>query len=46
MVAKFKTIPSDVNFAIEHPTKCIEIVHSECFDWAEYEDENDEGELV
>jgi len=38
MVAKFKMIPSDVNFAIEHPTKCVEIVHSECFDWEDYED--------
>lgn len=42
MVAKFKMLPSDVNYAIEHPTKCIELVHNECFDWQEYEDENEE----
>jgi hypothetical protein len=37
MVAKFKMIDSDVNYAIDHPTKCIELVHSECFDWDEYD---------
>jgi len=41
MAAKFKVIDSSVNFAIEHPTKCIELVHNECFDWQDYEDEND-----
>ena len=39
MATKFKVIDSEVNFALEHPTKCIEVVHSECFDWDEYEDE-------
>jgi hypothetical protein len=39
MVAKFKLLPSDVNYAIEHPTKCIELVHSECFDWDDYPEE-------
>jgi hypothetical protein len=39
MVAKFKMIPSDVHFAIENPTKCIEIVHDECFDYEDYERE-------
>ncbi len=39
MVAKFKMLPSDVNYAIEHPTKCIELMHSECFDWSEYDKE-------
>lgn len=38
MVAKFKMLSSEVNYAIEHPTKCIEIVHNECFDWEDYED--------
>lgn len=44
MVAKFKMLPSDVNYAIEHPTKCIELVHNECFDWAEYGDEERDGD--
>lgn len=39
MVAKFKMLSSEVNFAIEHPTQCIELVHSECFDWEDYERE-------
>jgi hypothetical protein len=38
MVSKFKAIESDVNIAIEHPTKCVEIVHSECFDWEDYDE--------
>jgi hypothetical protein len=38
MVAKFKMLESDVNYAITHPTKCIEIVHSNCFDWDEYDE--------
>lgn len=38
MVSKFKMLESEVNFAIEHPKKCIELVHSECFDWEEYDD--------
>ena len=44
MVAKFKKLESDVNYAIEHPTRCIEIVHSECFDWQEYDDQEGEGD--
>jgi len=39
MVSKFKQIDSSVNYAIKHPTKCVELVHSECFDWQEYEEE-------
>jgi hypothetical protein len=35
MVAKFKLIESDTAYAIDHPSKCIEIVHSECFDYDE-----------
>ncbi len=42
MVAKFKLIESDVNYAIEHPTRCVELVHNDCFDWEEYEDEKDD----
>jgi biotin synthase-related radical SAM superfamily protein len=41
MVSKFKLIDSDASFAIEHPTRCIELVHSECFDWDEYGDEKE-----
>jgi hypothetical protein len=41
MVSKFRLIESDVNFAIEHPTKCVELVHSECFDYSEYGDEDE-----
>lgn len=33
MASKFKVIGSEVNFAIERPTRCIEIVHAECFDY-------------
>lgn len=39
MVAKFKMTESDVSFAITHPTECIEVVHSECFDWENYNEE-------
>jgi hypothetical protein len=39
VVAKFKMINSDVNYAIEHPTRCIELVHNECFDWQDYDEE-------
>lgn len=41
MVAKFKYIPSDVNYAIEQPTRCIELMHMDCFAWDEHE--NDEA---
>lgn len=36
MVAKFKMINSETSYAIDHPTRCIELVHSECFDWDDY----------
>jgi hypothetical protein len=42
MVSRFKLIDSAVNFAIEHPTRCIELTHSECFDWSDYDDEEKE----
>ncbi len=44
MVAKFKMIPSDTAFAVEHPTRCIEVVHSECFDYEDYEHEEHDDE--
>lgn len=39
MVAKFVLLDSDASYAIDHPTRCIEIVHNECFDWEDYPDE-------
>lgn len=41
MVAKFILIESDVNFALDHPTKCLELVHEECFDYEDYGDEDE-----
>lgn len=43
MVAKFKMIDSAVNYAIEHPSQCIEIVHGECFDYSEYDEDQDDN---
>lgn len=37
MLSKFKQIGSATAFAIDHPTRCIEIVHSECYDWDDHE---------
>jgi hypothetical protein len=31
MIARFKMLASDVNFAIEHPTECLDIIHEECY---------------
>lgn len=45
MVSKFRLIDSDVNFAVEHPSRCIEIVHNECFDWDDYGDEEPPEEV-
>jgi hypothetical protein len=42
MVSRFRLIDSDASFAIEHPTRCIELTHSECFDWSDYDDEEKE----
>lgn len=41
MIAEFVLIDSDTSYAIEHPTKCVEIVHAECFDYSEYGDEKE-----
>lgn len=41
MISKFHYIPSEVNFAIENPSRCIDLVHAECFDYEEYGDEGD-----
>jgi hypothetical protein len=37
MLSVFHEIPSDVHYAIEQPTACVEIVHSACYDWADHE---------
>jgi hypothetical protein len=31
MVSRYKTIESDVHYAIEQPTLCLEIFHRECY---------------
>lgn len=36
VVAKFKMLDSAVNYAIDHPTECIELMHEECFDHDDY----------
>lgn len=41
MLAEYCAIPSDVNVAISHPERCIEIVHSDCYDWTDPEDEDE-----
>lgn len=41
MATRIKIIPSDTSFAVEHPHKLIEIVHDECFDYGEWEDNDD-----
>ena len=43
MLAEYHAIPSDVNVAISHPERCIEIVHSACYDW-DYQEEAQDGE--
>lgn len=44
MVSKFKMLESGMSYAIEHPTKCIELVHNECFDHEEYDEHEGEGD--
>lgn len=39
MLSTYKAIESSVNFAITQPTQCVEIVHDECYDWEDYDDE-------
>lgn len=38
MLSTYKSIASDVHFAIMQPTQCLEIVHSECYDWEDRDD--------
>jgi hypothetical protein len=44
MVAEFHKIDSEVNVAISHPERCIEIVHSDCYDWDEHDEDGDNNE--
>jgi len=37
MLVTFRSIPSDVTYAVEHPEKCVALVHVECFDAEDYE---------
>jgi hypothetical protein len=38
MLSVYRDIESDVHYAIEQPTLCIEIVHNDCYDWEDVED--------
>jgi hypothetical protein len=44
VVAKFKLLQSEVNYAIEHPSRCIELMHNECFDWTSYDVNEGDGD--
>jgi hypothetical protein len=37
MLSTYKQIESSTSFAIDHPTRCLEIVHSGCYDWDDHE---------
>lgn len=41
VLAKFRLIDSDVAYAVEPSTRCIELVHSSCYD-CEYADDGHE----
>lgn len=43
VTSTFVAIPSEVSYAITPPTKCIEIVHNDCYDWEDHE--ADDGEI-
>lgn len=43
MASKFKLLPSNINYAIEHPTRCINIIHSACYE--DYYRETDSEDL-
>ncbi len=42
VLTKFVQIDSAVSYAISEPTKCIEVIHSECFDWEDYDGDYEE----
>ena len=43
MASKFKLLDSDVNYAIEQPTRCIELIHDECFDFNAYNSDKEDA---
>jgi hypothetical protein len=45
VLSEFHKIDSDVNIAIDHPERCLEITHRECYDYEEFGgDEEREGD--
>lgn len=42
VLSTFVDIPSDVAYAITEPRKCLEIIHSDCYDWEEHDARRDE----
>ena len=46
MFTKYKQIDSEVNYALEHPTKCLDLVHSTCYDWEEYDEDGPTAEII
>lgn len=39
MLSEYKAIESDVHYAITTPTSCFEIIHFECYDFPNEEDQ-------
>ena len=37
MLSEYKQIDSEVNFAIQQPTQCVEIIHYHCYDWQDHD---------
>lgn len=40
MLSEYKEIESDVHYAITTPTQCVEIIHRECYDFPNNEEDN------
>jgi hypothetical protein len=40
MMSIYRAIESDVHYAIEQPTVCLEIVHDGCYDYEDLEEAN------
>lgn len=38
MLSEYKEIESNVHYAITTPTQCVEIIHRECYDFPNGED--------
>lgn len=39
MLSSYKEIDSEVNYAITTPTQCVEIIHRECYDFPNGEED-------